>query len=82
LARILFFGRLADVAGVGEVAHDGGVSLSALIVHLGKEHPDLTAALADPCVRAARNLELIPLGSDPVILKTDELAFMPPLSGG
>jgi sulfur-carrier protein len=82
LARILFFGRLADVAGESEIAHEGGVPLSALIEDLGKHNPDLAIALKDQSVRAAHNINLIATGSDPIIGAHDELAFMPPLSGG
>jgi molybdopterin converting factor small subunit len=82
LARILFFGRLADVAGTSELTHKGGMSLSALIEDLGTDHSHLSAALGDPSVRAALNLTLIAMDSDPLIGTDDELAFMPPLSGG
>jgi sulfur-carrier protein len=82
LARILFFGRLADVAGHSEITHEGVLPLSALIEDLGKHNPDLAIALKDPSVRVAHNLSLIAMGSDPIIGADDELAFMPPLSGG
>jgi sulfur-carrier protein len=82
LARILFFGRLADVAGDSEIAHEGGVPLSVLIEGLGKHNPDLAIALKDQSVRAAHNLNVIEVRSDPIIGAHDELAFMPPLSGG
>jgi sulfur-carrier protein len=82
LARILFFGRLADVAGHSEIVHEGSTPLSALIKDLGKHNPNLAIALKDPSVRVAYNLSLIAMGNDPIIGADDELAFMPPLSGG
>jgi molybdopterin converting factor small subunit len=82
LARVLFFGRLADVAGHSQITHDGGKLLSVLIEDLGRHNPDLGTALKDPSVRAAHNLNLVLGDSDPIIGTHDELAFMPPLSGG
>lgn len=82
MTRILFFGRLADLAGSAEIAHSGRIRLSDLITHLEQNHMELVTALLDPSVRVARNLDLIPVGADPMIEENDEIAFMPPLSGG
>jgi sulfur-carrier protein len=82
MARILFFGRLADLAGSAEIAHRGGLDLTDLVAYLEQTNIELATALRDPSVRVARNLDLIPMGADPVIGANDEIAFMPPLSGG
>ena len=73
--RILFFGRLKDGAPAGPVpAHvrDTG----ALRAWLGEARPELL----DSSIRIAVNDEMIlvdrPLGED------DEIAFLPPMSGG
>jgi molybdopterin converting factor small subunit len=73
--RILFFGRLRDGAPAGPVP--SGVSdTKALREWLGKGRPELL----DPSIRIAVNDEMIlgdrPLGGE------DEIAFLPPMSGG
>jgi molybdopterin converting factor small subunit len=82
MATILFFGKLADVSGYVETQHRGGVILSRLIYDLSRDNPDLGQALRDRTTRAALNLNLVPIGDDPIISPGDELAFMPPVSGG
>lgn len=79
---MLFFGRLVDAMGIGEIAHQGGMTLSALIADLGKNDPVVALALAEPSVRVGLNLALIAVGADPMIGGDDEVAFMPPVSGG
>ena len=80
MIRLVFLGRLADLAGTGEreLAVHGPVSLAQLLTLLGDP---LAAALGEPRVKLALNgvlaaregLELAP---------GDELAFLPPVSGG
>jgi sulfur-carrier protein len=82
MARILLFGRLSELAGVSEIDHSGGTKLSQLVASLATDYPDLVAALNDKTTRAALNLQLVPIGGDPVIGPSDELAFLPPVSGG
>lgn len=73
--RILYFGRLRDgepAGAVPPVVRDTG----ALRAWLGKSRPELL----DPSIRIAVNDELIlkdrPIGDG------DEIAFLPPMSGG
>lgn len=73
--KILFFGRLSDGAPAGPVPpaiRDTG----ALRAWLGQGRPELL----DAAIRIAVNDEMIlgdrPLGDD------DEIAFLPPMSGG
>lgn len=85
MARVLFFGRLVDAAGAEELltplpAQVRHVSdLKLLLVRL---YPELGAALEEPNVRVAINQKLAPVKSDPEIFDRDEIAFMPPMSGG
>lgn len=85
MARVLFFGRLLDAAGTEELliplpSHARHVSdLKLLLVRL---HPELGAALEDTTIRVAINQRLAPAKSDPEISDRDEIAFMPPMSGG
>jgi sulfur-carrier protein len=82
MARILLFGRLTELAGVSEIDHPAGANLSQIVASLATEYPELVEALNDKTTRAALNLQLVPIGGDPVIGPNDELAFMPPVSGG
>lgn len=77
MARLVFLGRLADAAGCGELEVGAG-SLDAVLAALD---PQLALALLDERVRIALNGELI--GERSVVLgPDDELAFLPPVSGG
>lgn len=73
--RITFFGRLRDGAPAGPVP-PGVRDTGALRAWLGGDRPELL----DPSIRIAVNDEMIqgdrPLGDD------DEIAFLPPMSGG
>lgn len=85
MARVLFFGRLSDAAGAEELltplpAH--ARHLSDLRLLLSRLHPELGAVLEDPTVRVAINQKIAPAKSDPEIFDRDEIAFMPPMSGG
>lgn len=77
MARLVFLGRLADAAGRGELEVGEG-SLESVLAALD---PQLALALLDERVRIALNGELI--GERSVVLAAgDELAFLPPVSGG
>jgi molybdopterin synthase sulfur carrier subunit len=79
MATILFFGRLQDAVGTKALTAalpEGVRDTESLRAWLGGEHP----ALRDPSVRIAVNAEL-DLGNVPVD-EDDEIAFLPPMSGG
>ncbi len=79
--RVLFFGRLAEIAGGRErSAPDSVTSLGALIAHLTQADATLGEALAGKGVRAAVNKTIVT--GDAPLKSGDEIAFMPPLSGG
>lgn len=74
-------GRLADLAGWSErELTDPPTSVTGLIARLAEEWPDLGAELAARTTLVARNMELI--RGDISLAPGDEVAFMPPLSGG
>lgn len=76
-ARLVFLGKLADLAGVPELAVTPG-PLEGVLATL---EPALALALLDERVRVALNGELI--GERALVLGAgDELAFLPPVSGG
>ena len=73
--KILFFGRLRDGAPAGPVPADVRDS-DALRAWLGRGRPELL----DASVRIAVNDEMI-LGNR-ALDEGDEVAFLPPMSGG
>ena len=73
--RIIYFGRLRDGAPAGPVPQ-GVRDTAALRAWLGSDRPELL----DPSVRIAVNDSII-LGDRP-LGEGDEIAFLPPMSGG
>ncbi len=79
MARVLLFGRLADLAGWRERQIDCA-SISALKTLLSSEDPALGEALAGPGVQAALDQEIV--RADARLGAASEVAFLPPMSGG
>ncbi len=77
-ARLVFLGRLEDVAGTAEMMVEAG-PIAAVIAAL---EPALAATVREPRIRIARNGELIPDRDAIVVADGDEIAFLPPVSGG
>jgi sulfur-carrier protein len=78
--RLVFLGRLADAAGAPEREVDVvDVPLGAILQRL---EPALAATLGDVRIRLAVNGTLVADRSSLVLEDGDELAFLPPVSGG
>lgn len=80
MARLLFLGRLEDLAGAPElrVPLSGPTPLAQVVAGLPAA---LVEALQGPRVRLALNGDLV--GPEGLSLgDEDELAFLPPVSGG
>jgi molybdopterin synthase sulfur carrier subunit len=77
-ARLVFLGRLADLAGRAELEVTAG-PLEAILAGLD---PALAVALLDERIRLAHNGDLITASGGIVLEEGDELAFLPPVSGG
>jgi molybdopterin synthase sulfur carrier subunit len=76
-ARLVFLGKLADLAGAGEIEVTPG-PLEAVLATLS---PSLAVELLGERVRMALNGEIT--ADRAVVLGAgDELAFLPPVSGG
>lgn len=78
--RILFFAQLKDVTGQAEVTWPDadGLTASAIWQRLAVAWP--AVLLHRPATRLARNGEYV---SDDAVLQTgDEIALIPPVSGG
>lgn len=82
MARLLFFGKLGDLAGAREreMALGDARTVAALIDALGSGDSALGAALNAASVRYAVNEAMAP--RDAAIADSDEIAFLPPVSGG
>lgn len=77
-AKLVFLGRLADLAGAAEREVAAG-PLELALAHLPQ---DLAIGLLGERIKLALNGELL---ADPgviVLRDGDELAFLPPVSGG
>ena len=79
MARVLLFGRLADLAGWRE-REVAATTLAELRAALAAADPDLAAALAGPSVQVAVDKALT--RSDASLTHASEVAFLPPMSGG
>lgn len=78
MAKLVFLGRLEDIAGGAEREVPGG----ALADVLDSLDPDLAAALGADRIRLAVNGTLVTDRAGLVLGESDELAFLPPVSGG
>ncbi len=78
--RVLFFGRLKEIVGHAEdsieLAHAS--TIEQLFTLYASRHPDLLKYL--PSLVASRNQEFAPW--DTLLHSGDEVAFLPPVSGG
>lgn len=77
-ARLVFLGRLEDAVGASELSVTPG-PLEAVLAAL---EPGLAVALLGERVRMALNGVLIAEHGGIVLRENDELAFLPPVSGG
>ena len=78
MARLVFLGRLEDLAGGAEREVPGG-TLADVLAAL---EPDLAKALTADRIRLALNGALIADRAAMLVGDGDELAFLPPVSGG
>ena len=77
--KLLFLGRLEDAAGGAERLVDPAASFDQLLATL---EPDLASALKDERIKLALNGALISERTSLSFKDGDELAFLPPVSGG
>ncbi|GAM04849.1 MoaD/ThiS family protein [Novosphingobium sp. MBES04] len=77
--NMVFLGKLEDVAGCGAREVELTGTLDDAIDSLG---PQLASALREPRVKLAVNGILLQDRDAPVLRDGDEIAFLPPVSGG
>lgn len=78
--RVLFFGQLKDIIGASEeqIQVEQGASLESLFDGYARRFPRLAAMRA--AIVVARNREFA--GPATLLADGDEVAFLPPVSGG
>jgi molybdopterin converting factor subunit 1 len=78
--KVLFFGRLKEIAGRGEesVEITDGASIEQLFAAFTRQHPELAPFRAS--LVASRNQEFAAWSTP--LHAGDEVAFLPPVSGG
>jgi molybdopterin converting factor subunit 1 len=80
---VLLFGRLKDVFGAASIALPDGVGTAAeLRARLAEVNPDLAEMLRAKTVRIAVNQEMVADEAGTPVSAIDEIALLPPLSGG
>ncbi|MFA0813227.1 molybdopterin converting factor subunit 1 [Microbulbifer epialgicus] len=81
MVKILFFARLRQQLGTGEITlADFSGSLAALRETLCEQHPEWATHLQRDDVRAALNQQLVDTST--AVGAGDEVAFFPPVTGG
>lgn len=84
-AKLVFLGRLEELAGSGDGALpvDGPLGWTALMERLsGAYSPDLAELVAGARVKVALNGALVADKHALTLNDGDEIAFLPPVSGG
>jgi molybdopterin converting factor small subunit len=81
--KVLLFGKLKDAFGAASVPLPDGVGTAATLrVRLSELYPDLASQLMAKSVRIAVNQKLVADESAATLSAADEIALLPPLSGG
>ena len=76
---LVFLGRLEDIAGAAALTVPLAADLDTVIAALD---PALAQGLRGPRIRRAINGLLLAEGQAPALADGDEIAFLPPVSGG
>lgn len=80
---VLLFGRLKDAFGAASIPlPDGVTTAAALRARLAELHPQIADQVTAKSVRIAVNQKLVVDEAAASLSATDEIALLPPLSGG
>jgi molybdopterin converting factor small subunit len=83
MTQILLFGRLKDAFGAASIPLPPGVATAAALrAKLAEANPDFADMLRSRSIRIAVNQALVGDESAAQISPADEIALLPPLSGG
>jgi molybdopterin converting factor small subunit len=81
--RLVFLGRLEELAGTSDATVDAPLGWAALLAHLSEAFsPQLADTVAGERVKVALNGALIADKGGIALADGDEIAFLPPVSGG
>ncbi len=83
MARLLFFGKLGEAAGGRErrwPVREGGATIDDIVAAIGETDPALAAELNEPTIRCIVNEQMS--AREATVHDGDEVAFLPPVSGG
>lgn len=81
MIAVKFFGKLGDIAGEDIQLEPAGLSSVAdVLAYLSKETPEIYQEVTAPQVLIAVNQEIVT--SEHSIKSGDEVAFLPPVTGG
>lgn len=84
-AKLVFLGRLEELAGDGgaDLAFDAPLGWAALVERLREDHaPALADLVESDRVKVALNGALMGAKQGLILSDGDEIAFLPPVSGG
>ena len=80
---VLLFGRLKDAFGSPSIPLPSGVATAAALRdRLAEANPDLASMLRSKSIRIAINQTMVADEASARISPSDEIALLPPLSGG
>ncbi|HEY7800623.1 MAG TPA: MoaD/ThiS family protein [Hyphomonadaceae bacterium] len=80
---VLLFGKLKDAFGAASIPLPAGVATAAALRDsLAEANPDLANMLRSKSVRIAVNQTMVADEASARISPSDEIALLPPLSGG
>ncbi len=80
---VLLFGKLKDAFGASSIPLPAGVATAAALRDsLAEANPDIADMLRSKSVRIAVNQTLVADEASTRISPSDEIALLPPLSGG
>lgn len=80
---ILLFGRLRDAFGADRIdLPQGAATAGSMRRLLAERHPELADVISAPAVRIAVNQEMVIDEDAAPVSAADEIALLPPLSGG
>jgi molybdopterin converting factor small subunit len=81
--QVLLFGRLKDAFGAASIPLPAGATTAAALrARLAEANPDLADMLRSKSIRIAVNQSLVADEAATAIAPADEIALLPPLSGG
>ena len=83
MINVLFFGKFSDFVAVDEdwrMASEGIETVADVVAAVGRRNPQLHSQITAPQVTVALNQQVASV--DAAVVDGDEIAFLPPVTGG